>query len=138
MPNPITLQGLDHVVLRATDVASMLQFYQQVLGATLERTLEDLGLYQLRAGSSLIDIVDCARELGAQGGGAPDDKAPNMDHFCLTLKAWDEQALGAWLKQQGIAFSEVKQRYGAQGFGPSLYIKDPQGNTIELKQQQPG
>jgi glyoxylase I family protein len=136
MSNPIELQGIDHIVLRSDDVPAMLRFYQQVLGATLERSLEDLGLHQLRAGSSLIDIVDCAKELGAKGGAAPEGKAANMDHFCLTLNTWDERILRDWLQQHGVASSDVARRYGAQGFGPSLYIQDPQGNTIELKQRQ--
>ena len=67
MDNPITLQSIDHVVLRASAVPDMLRFYQEILGATLERTLEDLGLYQLRAGMSLIALV---KERGPDAGSA--------------------------------------------------------------------
>jgi catechol 2,3-dioxygenase-like lactoylglutathione lyase family enzyme len=127
------LVSLDHLVLRAADIKAMHGFYRDVLGCTLERSLPESGLYQLRAGNSLIDLVDLAGELGRAGGGTPDPNARNLDHFCLRIDPFDEAALRAHLRAHGIEAGEVKQRYGAEGNGPSLYIEDPEGNTIELK-----
>lgn len=59
----IVVQSIDHVVLRTTDLSAMLHFYQRVLGCPIERTLPDLGLTQLRAGESIIDLVVVDSEL---------------------------------------------------------------------------
>jgi catechol 2,3-dioxygenase-like lactoylglutathione lyase family enzyme len=64
----INLVALDHVVFRVRDVPAMLRFYEEVLGARLERTLEEFGLYQIRAGTALIDLVDVNGKLGREGG----------------------------------------------------------------------
>jgi catechol 2,3-dioxygenase-like lactoylglutathione lyase family enzyme len=127
------LVSLDHLVLRAADAETMLGFYRDVLGCTLERTVPESGLYQLRAGNSLIDLVDLAGELGRAGGGTTDPNARNLDHFCLRIDPFDESALRAYLRAHGIEAGEVKRRYGAEGNGPSLYIEDPEGNVVELK-----
>lgn len=130
----LKLIGLDHIVLRTDKLAAMLHFYCEVLGCHIERTLPtDIGLTQLRAGNALIDIVAIDSELGRQGGGAPGKLANNMDHFCLQLAAIDEQQLITYLTQQNVAIEPLAERYGATGFGRSIYVKDPQGNTVELK-----
>lgn len=129
----IHIRGLDHIVLRTTRLDEMLDFYQQHLRLKLERSEAELGLYQLRAGSSLIDIVPVDSPLGQAGGKQPDHRAPNVDHFCLQVAGFDGKALVAYCEEQGIAHSTVERRYGAEGFGLSLYITDPEGNTIELK-----
>ena len=128
-----TVQGIDHVVLRVVDVEGMIRFYQDVLGCAVERRKDDLGLIQLRAGRSLIDLVDAAGELGRKGGGAPGAVARNMDHFCLRIDPFDESAIRAHLRAHGVEAGELATRYGAEGDGPSLYIEDPEGNTVELK-----
>lgn len=127
------LQKLDHVVFRTTRLDEAVRFYQEVLGATLERVVDDAGLYQLRAGSALIDLVPIDSRLGRAGGGAPDPDGRNVDHVCFTIEPWDEPALLAWLDGHDVEHSPVEQRYGAEGFGPSIYITDPDGNTVELK-----
>lgn len=127
------VQGIDHVVIRVVDVGAMIGFYQGVLGCAVERRVDELGLIQLRAGSSLIDLIDAAGELGHQGGQAPDANARNMDHFCLRIDPFDEAAIRDHLQAHGVDAGEVAFRYGAEGKGPSLYIKDPEGNTVELK-----
>ena len=128
-----TVQGIDHVVLRVVDVEVMILFYQDVLGCAVERRLDDLGLVQLRAGGSLIDLVDAAGELGQKGGAAPGAEARNMDHFCLRIDPFDETQIRAHLGAHGIEAGDLATRYGAEGVGPSLYIQDPEGNTVELK-----
>jgi glyoxylase I family protein len=116
----LPLVGLDHVVLRV------------VLGCRVERVLPDFGLTQLRAGSSLIDLVDAARPAGA-GGGDLAAGGRNLDHFCLRLAHFDGPAIQAHLARHGVPCGAVERRYGAEGHGPSLYLRDPEGNRIELK-----
>jgi len=88
---------------------------------------------QLRAGRSLIDLVDVAGELGRKGGAGPGRDGHNMDHVCLRLEPFDPDVIARHLQAHGIAPGEVVSRYGAEGDGPSMYIADPQGNTVELK-----
>jgi catechol 2,3-dioxygenase-like lactoylglutathione lyase family enzyme len=128
-----TVQGIDHVVLRVIDVEGVIRFYQDVLGCAVERRKDDLGLIQLRAGRSLIDLVDVNGELGQKGGAAPGAEARNMDHFCLRIDPFDEAQIRAHLRAHGVEAGELATRFGAEGDGPSLYIQDPEGNTVELK-----
>ena len=128
-----TVQGIDHVVLRVVDVEGVIRFYKDVLGCAVERRKDDLGLIQLRAGRSLIDLVDVNGELGQKGGAAPGAEARNMDHFCLRIDPFDEAKIRAHLRAHGIEAGDLATRYGAEGDGPSLYIQDPEGNTVELK-----
>ncbi|MGE0874059.1 MAG: VOC family protein [Burkholderiales bacterium] len=129
----IRIRELDHLVLRVADLEAMLQFYMQVLGCTLERRRDDLGLVQLRAGASLIDLVPVDGKLGRAGGAAPGREGRNLDHFCLRVEPFDEAAIRAQLEAAGVAAGETAQRYGADGEGPSIYVTDPEGNTVELK-----
>jgi glyoxylase I family protein len=125
---------IDHIVLRTDRYQELIDFYCDVLGCVLERTTSDaLGLTQLRAGQSLIDIVDVSGELGAQGGAAPTEKGNNVDHFCLQIEAFDERELKAFLRSRGVEVGEFEDRYGAQGMGRSVYVKDIAGNTVELR-----
>jgi catechol 2,3-dioxygenase-like lactoylglutathione lyase family enzyme len=129
----IRIQCIDHVVLRVRDIDRAIRFYCDMLGCAVERRLDELGLIQLRAGRSLIDLVDVAGGLGQQGGAPPGAEARNMDHLALRIDPFDEAALRAHLEAHGVAPGEVVTRYGAEGDGPSMYIRDPEGNTVELK-----
>ena len=129
----LNILGLDHVVIRVRDLERMIAFYRDVLSCTEERRLDTIGLVQLRAGRSLIDLVDAAGEIGRAGGAAPGEGGGNMDHFCVRVEPFDEAALRAHLESHGVEVGEVVSRYGAEGSGPSLYISDPEGNTVELK-----
>ncbi len=131
--NPINITHIDHVVIRVNDLENMIAFYRDVLGCKLERGPGEAGLAQLRAGLSLIDLVDADGPLGQQGGARPDRAAPNMDHVCLQVKPWDGDAIKEHLEQHGIEAGAVASRYGAAGIGPSMYLSDPEGNTVELK-----
>ena len=79
--HPILIRDIDHVVLRVIDLEKMLSFYCGVLGCSLERRQDDLGLIQLRAGNSLIDLVPITGKLGSAGGAAPGTEGRNMDYF---------------------------------------------------------
>lgn len=129
----ISIREIDHLVLRVSDLERMLQFYCTVLGCTVERRLDDLGLVQLRAGRSLVDLVPVDGRLGSAGGAAPGREGRNLDHFCFRVEPWDEQAIRRRLDESGVAAGESSQRYGAEGMGPSIYLSDPEGNTVELK-----
>jgi catechol 2,3-dioxygenase-like lactoylglutathione lyase family enzyme len=133
MPAPVRVLGIDHVVLRVSDVARALRFYREVLGCSEERRVEKLGLYQLRAGSALIDLVDLTGPLGEIGGAPPGEEGRNVDHFALRIESLDETALREHLEAHGVDPGEVGRRYGADGYGPSIYIRDPDGNVVELK-----
>jgi len=127
------LIGLDHLVLRVIDLPRMLHFYVQALGCSVERRQDGIGLIQLRAGSALIDLVPVDGPLGRAGGTAPGPQGRNLDHFCLRIEPFDEAAIRAQLQQHGYIAGPVEQRYGAEGEGPSIYLDDPEGNTVELK-----
>ncbi|SEM70631.1 VOC family protein [Nitrosomonas marina] len=127
------IKHIDHVVLRVIDVERMMRFYLDVLGCELEKTQESVGLYQLRAGSSLIDLVPVDSKLGKAGGAAPGMEGRNLDHFCLRIESFDGESILSYLREKGYDGGRVESRYGAEGDGPSIYLKDPEGNTIELK-----
>ena len=125
--------GLDHVVLRANDMPRMVRFYCDVLGCRVERERPRLGLVQLRAGQSIFDLVAVSGEPGGKGGAAPGREGRNMDHFCLRVEPFDSGGIAAHLLRHGVVPGETKMRYGAEGEGPSMYLTDPEGNTVELK-----
>jgi len=130
----INVVGIDHIVLRTTALEEMLVFYRDVLGCVVERELApEFGLVQLRAGSALIDLVVVDSELGRLGGGAPTVSDNNLDHFCLQIEPLEESVLSEYLREHAIDAGEFEERYGAQGYGKSVYIKDPQGNVVELR-----
>jgi catechol 2,3-dioxygenase-like lactoylglutathione lyase family enzyme len=128
----INLVAIDHVVLRVVDLDGVMRFYTEVLGARLEKAQEDIGLYQFRAGTSLIDLVPVDGPLGRMGGAAPGKEGRNVDHVCFRVRPWDGEAILAHLRAHGIE-GEIVSRYGAEGDGPSIYLTDPEGNGLELK-----
>jgi glyoxylase I family protein len=129
----IPIRDIDHLVLRVTDLDKMLHFYCQALGCEIERRQDAIGLVQLRAGRSLIDLVTIDGKLGRAGGAAPGPEGRNMDHFCLRVEPFDEAAIRSQMAQHGYAAGAVESRYGAEGEGPSIYLSDPEGNVVELK-----
>ena len=130
------IAAIDHIVLRTSRMQEMLDFYCEVLGCVVEReTAPELGLIQLRAGDALIDLVAADGELGRKGGGPPTPGENNLDHFCLRLQSVSEAEIEDWLRAHGIEAGRFEKRYGAEGFGNSIYIEDPEGNTVELRPQ---
>ena len=131
---PFSVERIDHIVLRVADMGRSIAFYVGILGLRVERRRDDLGLVQLRAGASIVDLVSLDGALGAKGGGGPGPEGRNLDHFCLRIEPFDEARLADLLAEQGRALvGRAAENYGAEGFGPSLYIADPDGNVIELK-----
>jgi catechol 2,3-dioxygenase-like lactoylglutathione lyase family enzyme len=129
----IRIRELDHLVLRVVDLDRMLRFYCGVLGCTIERRQDALGLVQLRAGRSLLDLVPVNGKLGSAGGAAPGTEGRNLDHFCVRVEPFDEVAIRSHLQSHGVSAGPVELRYGAEGEGPSIYVTDPERNVVELK-----
>ena len=130
----IKVKMIDHIVLRSVQPDEMIRFYSQVLGCKVERALPaNTGLTQLRAGKSLIDIVSMDGELGRAGGPPPSGTEKNVDHFCLQIEAITEEDLTAWLESHDVEAGDFQVRYGAEAFGSSVYIRDPDNNIVELR-----
>jgi glyoxylase I family protein len=129
----IRIRDIDHLVLRVVDLDGMLHFYCDVLGCTIERRQDSIGLVQLRAGRSLVDLVPIGGELGRAGGAAPGIEGRNLDHFCFRVEPFDEARIRSMLEAHGVIAGPTEPRYGAEGEGPSIYVTDPEGNVVELK-----
>ena len=129
---PFRTKGLDHVVLRARDIDSMLQFYHVVLGLPIAKHNETLGLWHLQAGDSMIDLIDISGPLGG-GGRLPSTEAQNVDHLALKIVPFDSATLRAYFEGHGFKVGPDQIRFGADGDGPSIYLRDPEGNGVELK-----
>jgi glyoxylase I family protein len=129
----LRIREIDHIVLRVRDVDAMTRFYGEVLGCPVHRVDEKIRLVQLRAGRGLIDLIPIDSDLGRAGGAAPGREGRNVDHFCLRVDPWDADAIRAHLRAHGVEPGAVALRFGAEGQGPSLYLSDPEGNTVELK-----
>jgi len=129
---PFELEGLDHVVLLVSDLELARRFYCEVVGCSVDRELPQYGMLQLRAGASLIDLVDIGGEEGLWAR-PPIEGGRNMDHVCLATAGFEPDDLRAHLAGYGVEIVEEGVRYGATGDGYSIYFNDPFGNQIELK-----
>ena len=130
---PFSLRAIDHVVLRIADLERSLAFYRDVLGCGIDNRQEAIGLIQLRAGTSLIDLIPLDGALGRVGGAGPGKEGRNVDHFALQIAPFVEVAIRAHLASHGVEVVQAGRRYGAEGNGPSIYVTDPDGNVVELK-----
>ncbi len=129
----IQIRHIDHVVLRVVNLDAMIRFYCEALGCTIERRQDEIGLVQLRAGAALVDLVPVDGRLGRPGGAAPGREGRNVDHICFRVEPFDEAAIRAQLAAHGVWCGPLESRYGADGMGASIYLDDPEGNTLELK-----
>jgi len=127
------IKGIDHIVIRASRLEELVAFYRDVLGCAVDKRVDRLGLVHLRAGAAMIDLIDVHGELGRHGGDAPPADRHNMDHVCLRIEMFDEAGLRKHFSAHGVALDGPHDNYGAEGDGPSFYLDDPEGNTIELK-----
>jgi glyoxylase I family protein len=128
------VRDIDHVVLRVVDLESMIRFYSRVLGCDVEWRRPDLGLVHLRAGSAMIDLVPVAGKLGVPGGAPAGKEGRNVDHVCLRVEPFDVERIVAHLHAHGARVGDIRPRFGAQGEGASIYVYDPEGNLVELKE----
>ena len=129
----LTIRSLEHLVLRVRDLEGMVAFYRDVIGLSVERRQDGIGLVQLRAGTQLVDLVAVDSLLGRTGGVGPGAQGRNLDHFCLNVEDFDLAAVTVHLASHGVAVGDSGQRDGAGGQGLSVYLSDPEGNGLELR-----
>ena len=127
-----TIREIDHVVIRAADPQALTRFYCEALGCTVEKEQPDIGLTQLRAGRSMIDLLAIGSSIDRADSGMP-GAGRNMDHLCLRIEHYDSAQLIAHLTAHGARLGPEGRRYGADGYGQSIYLFDPEGNMVELK-----
>jgi catechol 2,3-dioxygenase-like lactoylglutathione lyase family enzyme len=116
---------LDHVVVLAADVERSLAFYVDSLGLEPVRVDEwrrgEVFFPSARVnGHTIIDILGPAQHEGT-----------NLDHFCLVVDDVDLHEVAQ--SGQFVVLSGPDTRFGARGDGLSLYVRDPDGNTVELR-----
>lgn len=132
--NPVfAVKAFDHLVLRAREPDVLIAFYRDAIGCAVEWERPELGLTHLRAGSAMIDVVDINGPLGIDGVAEPAPYGRNVDHLCLRIDPFDFAVLATHFAKFGIVVEPPKDRFGATGFGQSIYLADPEGNGIELK-----
>lgn len=129
----LAVSGIDHVVLRVKDAEASVAFYRDVLGCPLERRRDDLGLLQLRAGGSLIDLVPVDGVIGRRGGPAAGAEGHNVDHLCLRIAGFEPERVRGHLARNGVEIESEGVRYGSSGDGWSISVRDPDGNGVELR-----
>ncbi|MFG2165237.1 VOC family protein [Micromonospora chersina] len=120
----VRVTGFDHLVLAVTDVERSLSFYCDTLG------LAPVRVDRWRAGEvpfpsvrvNADTIIDLVR-------GEPDGS--NVDHFCLVVEPLD----WAEVVKSGVftVLTGPVPRFGARGTATSIYVRDPDGNTVELR-----
>ena len=129
---PFTLVGLDHVVFLVDDMDRALRFYGDVLGCVPGYTYPALGMQQVWCGAALIVLWDITHP-GAAGAVPPLKGGRNVDHLCIATSPFAHDAMRAHLAAHGVPIEREALHGGARGLGQSFYIRDPFGNTLELK-----
>ncbi|MCF7749958.1 VOC family protein [Bacillus subtilis subsp. subtilis] len=131
---PFEIQRIDHVVLRVQDLRRAVDFYRDVLGCTVARERPSLGMVHLHAGASMIDLISIDGKLGKPGGPAAGGQGRNLEHVCLRVEPFDVAQLREHLERHGVALrGKPESNFGAEGDGVSVYLRDPDGNGVELK-----
>jgi catechol 2,3-dioxygenase-like lactoylglutathione lyase family enzyme len=122
--------GFDHVVLRCRDVEASLAFYCDELGLAPDRVAEwrrgEVPFPSARVdATTLIDLFP----VPAGDTDPTDVNDRNMDHVCLVIRPVDLDGLAA----RFAGARRADGLYGAQGVASSVYVHDPDGNTVELR-----
>ena len=130
----IRVIGLDHFVLRVRDLDASIAFYRDVLGLPIEMLDEYRAgtrpFVSARVGDQLIDLVPDPTYDGALGG---------LVHFCVRVAGRLADDVLPRVRAAGVAVIEDAPmiRLGATGYGQSIYVCDPDGYVIELKEETP-
>ena len=128
----LVLEGIDHLLLLVSGMSKTLAFYRDVLGCSIENELPEFAMVQLRAGAALIDLVDVDVREG-QWARPEVAGGRNLNHVCIAVAQYDERELRRHLAAHGATIIEEGVHGGARGDSLSIYVRDPSGNTIELK-----
>jgi catechol 2,3-dioxygenase-like lactoylglutathione lyase family enzyme len=125
-----TYKGVDHIALVTKKLEAMKKFYIEGLELTLEQEGKAKAGYNvvtLRAGESLIDLFEAS----------PTNPAPAANlsaaHFCLSATGTSIYDVIATFKRKGLDPSQAEVNSGAKGKGLSIWVRDPDGNKIEIK-----
>lgn len=119
------ISGIDHVVVKVSDLERSIHFYCDILGCKLQWRRDELSLAHLCVGASFVDLLE-DKALSYSPG-------QNMDHLCLTVTDFNLQKVRSHFLAHGIELGTSGDRFGASGWGQSLYISDPDGNGLELR-----
>ena len=127
MDNPIV--RLDHIVITVTDLERSLRFYRDALGLGVESF--DNGRLALRIGEQKINIHVSGREFEPYAA----KPVPGAADFCL-ITALPVAGLAEALEKRGIGV-ELGPVPRAGSLGPlnSIYLRDPDGNLVEIANQ---
>jgi catechol 2,3-dioxygenase-like lactoylglutathione lyase family enzyme len=129
----IEIVEIDHIVIRCKDVERQMKFYVDILG------LEPYRVDEYRAGKVFFPSVrvndGMIIDLFPRPNEEPVGDGPrNLDHYCLTIAPTDLNKVAARLQEQGVIVEgEPKKRSGARGDGYSIYVRDFEGNRVELR-----
>lgn len=124
---------MDHIVIRCKDVERQIKFYVDILG------LEAYRLDEFRAGKVPFPSVrvneNTIIDLSPRPEQEPIGDGPrNLDHYCLTIQPVDLVEISQYLREQGVVVeTEPRTRSGARGMGDSIYVRDFEGNRVELR-----
>ena len=125
-----TYKGFDHIALVTRHLAAMKKFYSESLGLPVESEGKSKAGYQvvtLRAGDAVLDLFEAT----------PTNPAPpanlSEEHFCLTATGSSIYDVIATLKRKGLEPTQAEVNSGAGGKGLSTFVRDPDGNKIEVK-----
>jgi glyoxylase I family protein len=129
----VNIVGIDHIALRMADLDRAVGFYETILGMPIERRCDELGMVQLRAGTSLVDLVGKRQSADLRVGEAPHSMFRNLDHLCLRVADFDPETIRLTLENANVAVGSIAIRYGSSGNSPSLYLSDTEGNGLELR-----
>jgi catechol 2,3-dioxygenase-like lactoylglutathione lyase family enzyme len=132
----IAIQGMDHIVLPVADVDRSLAFYHGILGLAIEREAE---FRAGRVGFPSVRVDErCVIDLFPRPASERASAGQNLDHFCLVTDVEDLAPLVAELERQQVPIdSQPTDRWGAQGMAMSVYIRDPDGNRVEIRTYAP-